>query len=191
MRVGRDFVSPRGNIARLVLQGAIGPFDRLFEASREEMSDRRDDSKLEAERIERAHAQRPIAGLRVLSRSRPSTPVSAKRYCHRHTVGRLAPTLCATRGAEWQSAEARTMRARSTCLRGRLRSAAISPGAIRHRAASGLPARPRRALGPRLAGLFRIGFQTGEEVSARLARISHTGCDFEAMAAPRTTERLR
>jgi len=24
-----------------------------------------------------------------------------------------------------------------------------------------------------------------------LARISHTGCDFEAMAAPRTTERLR
>jgi len=34
-----------------------------------------------------------------------------------------------------------------------------------------LPARPRRALGPRLAGLFRIGFQTGEEVSARLEAI--------------------
>ena len=28
-------------------------------------------------------------GLRVLSRSRPSSPFSAKRCCHRHTVGRL------------------------------------------------------------------------------------------------------
>jgi len=41
----------------------------------------------------------------------------------------------------------------------------------RKSAASGLPARPRRALGPRLAGLFRIGFQTGEEVSTRLEAI--------------------
>src|SRR5436305_5980321 len=34
-------------------------------------------------------------GLRVLSRNRPSTPLSAKRCCHRHTVGRLTPMLCA------------------------------------------------------------------------------------------------
>jgi len=34
-----------------------------------------------------------LPGLRVLSRNRPSTPLSAKRCCHRHTVGRqcLAP----------------------------------------------------------------------------------------------------
>jgi hypothetical protein len=34
-----------------------------------------------------------LPGLRVLSRSRPPTPVSAKRRCQRHTVGRLTPTL--------------------------------------------------------------------------------------------------
>src|SRR5262244_3820372 len=62
-------------------------------------------------------------GLRVLSRSRPSTPLSVKRCCQRHTVGRLTPTLCATRCAEPRSAEASTIRARSTCLRRRLRSA--------------------------------------------------------------------
>ena len=37
-----------------------------------------------------------LPGLRVLSRSRPSTPLSAKRCCQRHTVGRLTPMLCAT-----------------------------------------------------------------------------------------------
>jgi len=41
-----------------------------------------------------------LPGLRVLSRSRPSTPLSAKRCCHRHTVGRLTLTLCAIRCAE-------------------------------------------------------------------------------------------
>src|SRR6516162_780136 len=41
-----------------------------------------------------------LPGLRVLSRSRPSTPLSAKRCCPRHTVGRLTPMLCATRCPE-------------------------------------------------------------------------------------------
>jgi len=72
-----------------------------------------------------------LPGLRVLSRSRPATPLSAKRCCHRHTVGRLTPMLCATCCTEWRSAEASTMRARSTCLRGRLRSAAIAANCSR------------------------------------------------------------
>src|SRR5256885_12042345 len=51
-----------------------------------------------------------LPGLRVLSRNRPSTPLSAKRCCQRHTVGRLTPMLCATRCAEWRSAEAHDTR---------------------------------------------------------------------------------
>ena len=51
-----------------------------------------------------------LPGLRVLSRNKPSTPLSAKRCCHRHTVGRLTPMLCATSCAECRSAEASTMR---------------------------------------------------------------------------------
>ena len=39
MRQRGDFDPHRGNHARLVVQGAVGPFDRLFEASRGEMSD--------------------------------------------------------------------------------------------------------------------------------------------------------
>src|SRR5207237_10476178 len=58
-----------------------------------------------------------LPGLRVLSRSRPSTPRSAKRCCQRHTVGRLTPMLCATCCTDPRSAEASTIRARSTCLR--------------------------------------------------------------------------
>ena len=46
-----------------------------------------------------------LPGLRVLSWSRPATPLSAKRWCHRHTVGRLTRMLCATRCAECRSAE--------------------------------------------------------------------------------------
>src|SRR5580704_8107161 len=51
-----------------------------------------------------------LPGLRVLARNKPSTPLSAKRCCHRHTVGRLTPMLCATSCAECRSAEASTMR---------------------------------------------------------------------------------
>jgi hypothetical protein len=72
-----------------------------------------------------------LPGLRVVSRSKPSTPLSAKRCCHRHTVGRLTPMLCAARCGECRSAEASTMRARSTCWRCRLRSAAMADNCSR------------------------------------------------------------
>jgi hypothetical protein len=72
-----------------------------------------------------------LPGLPVLSRSRPSTPLSAQRCCHRHTVGRRTPMLCATRCANCRSAEASTMRARSTSLPGRLRSPAIAANCSR------------------------------------------------------------
>ncbi len=107
MRIGRDFVPARGIIARLVVQGAIGPLDRLSEPSREEMSERRDDSKVEAERIERAQAQRPIARfdrllglvtLRVECRSRrpgggrigiKRQPAIKRRRRHRRFAGKV------------------------------------------------------------------------------------------------------
>ena len=38
MGIGGDFDPHRCDIARLVVQGAVGPFDCLFEASRGEMS---------------------------------------------------------------------------------------------------------------------------------------------------------
>jgi hypothetical protein len=72
-----------------------------------------------------------LPGLRVLSRSTPSTPLSAKRCRHRHTVGRLTPTLRASHCAERRSAEASTRRARSACLRDRLRSATIAASCSR------------------------------------------------------------
>src|SRR6516165_1381155 len=40
MGIGGDFDPHRCDYARLVVQGAVGPFDRLFEAPRNEMSDR-------------------------------------------------------------------------------------------------------------------------------------------------------
>jgi len=67
-----------------------------------------------------------LPGLRVLSRNRPSTPASAKRCCQRHTVGRLRPMPWAIRCAGPRSAEASTMRARSTCFCRWLRSATIA-----------------------------------------------------------------
>ena len=50
---------------------------------------------------------------------------------HRHTVGRLTLTLWAIRCGGSRSAEASTMRARSTCLRDRLRSVAIAANCSR------------------------------------------------------------
>ena len=41
MGIGGDFDPHRRDIARLVVQGAVGPFDREFEASRGEMSERK------------------------------------------------------------------------------------------------------------------------------------------------------
>ena len=39
MSIGDGFDPHRRNQARLVVQGAVGPFDRLFEAPRVEMSE--------------------------------------------------------------------------------------------------------------------------------------------------------
>ena len=39
MSIGDGFDPHRRNQARLVVQGAVGPFDRLFKTSRGEMSD--------------------------------------------------------------------------------------------------------------------------------------------------------
>jgi hypothetical protein len=59
-------------------------------------------------------------------------PASAKRCCHRHTVGQLTRMPCATRCAECRSAEASTMRslyvlARPGCGRPRSPQAARAP----------------------------------------------------------------
>jgi hypothetical protein len=59
-----------------------------------------------------------LPGLRVLSRSSPSGPSSAKRCCQRQTIGRLTSTSVATCCTGRPFADARTTRARSTCLRG-------------------------------------------------------------------------
>src|SRR4051795_11882151 len=64
-----------------------------------------------------------LPGGRVLSRSSPWTPSSAKRCCQRHTAGRLTPTRRATSSTGRRSSEHRMMRARWTCLCIRFRSA--------------------------------------------------------------------
>ena len=66
-----------------------------------------------------------VPGGRVLSRSSPSTPSSAKRCCQRQTAGRLTPACRATSCTLKRSNESRTMRARRMCLSGRDRSPAI------------------------------------------------------------------
>jgi len=58
-------------------------------------------------------SDRRLARLRVFSRSRPSTSLSAKRCCRRQTVGRLTPILCATDCVECRSSEASKLRVRS------------------------------------------------------------------------------
>ena len=51
--------------------------------------------------------QRRAAGKRVLSRSSPAMPSSAKRCCQRHTEGRLAPLRAATSSTVSRSADRR------------------------------------------------------------------------------------
>jgi hypothetical protein len=65
-------------------------------------------------------------GGRVLSRSRPPMPYSAKRCCHRHTIGRLRPRCIATRCTGSPDDDGRTTRARCACFCARLRSAIIT-----------------------------------------------------------------
>ena len=57
-----DFDPHRCDRARLVVQGAVGPFDRLFEASCGEMSDSDNTGVVKGIRIERAQAARPFDG---------------------------------------------------------------------------------------------------------------------------------
>ena len=103
-----------------------------------------------------------LPGWRVLSRSTPSTPLSAKRCCHLHTVGRLTPVLCATRCADCRSAEASTMRARSACLLGRLRSAAIAANRSRSTARNTTHTYCAVARIPPRYGQYRISYRSCE-----------------------------
>jgi hypothetical protein len=71
-----------------------------------------------------------LPGFRVLSRSRSSTPLSAKRCCHRHTIGRLR--RCSGRPAVLNvdpPRRARCAPVRRAC--DRLRSAAIAANCSR------------------------------------------------------------
>ena len=62
MRQRGDFDPHRCDQARLVVQGAVGPLDRLFEASRDEMSEREIAGGKKAIRIEWAQTARPLDG---------------------------------------------------------------------------------------------------------------------------------
>src|SRR5205814_7191312 len=62
MGIGGDLNPHRWDRARLVVQGAVGPFDRLFEASRGEMSDSDITGVVKGQRIERAQTARPFGG---------------------------------------------------------------------------------------------------------------------------------
>src|SRR5580692_10730965 len=53
-----------------------------------------------------------MPGGRVLSRSKPSMPSSAKRCCQRHTIGRLTPTRLAISSTGRRSADRRMICAR-------------------------------------------------------------------------------
>ena len=81
---------------------------------------------------QRHHPLRPsrrpgaLPGLRVASRSRPSTPASANRRCQRQTAGRPIPARLAISATFSRSAEPRMIRARATCFWARLRSATIA-----------------------------------------------------------------
>ena len=60
--IGDDFDPHRCDDARLVVQGAVGPFDRLFEAPRGEMSESDINGVAKGIRIERAQTARPFDG---------------------------------------------------------------------------------------------------------------------------------
>jgi len=61
MRQAGNFDPQRSDQARLVVQGAVGPLDRLFEAPRGEMSDSNKKG-VKGIRIERAQPARPFDG---------------------------------------------------------------------------------------------------------------------------------
>ena len=62
MGIGDDLGPNGGDTARLVVQHAVGPFDRRLEAPRDEMSDRDTVGAQPCERIKRAQTARPLVG---------------------------------------------------------------------------------------------------------------------------------
>jgi len=62
MRKRDGFGPHRRDVARLVVQGVVGPFDRQFEALRDEMSGSNIRGVEKGIRIERAQAARPFDG---------------------------------------------------------------------------------------------------------------------------------
>ena len=64
-----------------------------------------------------------LPGLRVLSRSKPSTPASMNRRCQRQTQGFDTPARRMISAVPQPSAEARMIAARQTCFCGLLRPA--------------------------------------------------------------------
>jgi hypothetical protein len=61
MGIGGDLDPHRSDRARLVVQGAVGPFDRLFEAPRGEMSDSHINGVTKGQRIKASGAIRKFA----------------------------------------------------------------------------------------------------------------------------------
>src|SRR5215469_6048265 len=60
MRIGGDFYPHHRDHARLLVQGAVDPLDRLFEAPRGEMSGSDNTGVEKGQRIERAQPARPF-----------------------------------------------------------------------------------------------------------------------------------
>jgi hypothetical protein len=79
-----------------------------------------------------------LPGGRLLSRSSPSTPSSMNRSCHRHTVALAQPTWRMIASVPTPSALSSTIRARSRCFWGRLRSATIASSRARSSAATSI-----------------------------------------------------
>jgi hypothetical protein len=75
--------------------------------------------------------ERRLAGLAGLVTRQTVDPALGEALLPPPPVSRLTPILCATWCAECRSAEASTMRARSTCLRDRLGSATIATNCSR------------------------------------------------------------
>jgi hypothetical protein len=102
-----------------------------------------------------AGATGALPGLRVLSRSSPSTPASMKRRCQRHTEGFDTPARRMISAVPHPAAVARMIRARHACFWALFRSARTassrsrSPGPSRTSTSLRMPARyaPCRANG--------------------------------------------
>ena len=94
MSIGGDLDPHRSDRARLVVQGAVGPFDRLFEASRGEMSDADISGVTKGQRIKWAQTACPFNGFDrrvglVANRvDKPSEPPGVSCWIEPHWPGR-------------------------------------------------------------------------------------------------------